>query len=83
MGRTELAEEIISFCVKYGIMQEPQDMVLKKRSMKNHLEYDWFVEYIIQKLLDARYIENMDSNRLEKLLKELEELRLYLQGKGL
>ena len=76
MNRKLLAEEIINFCVEYKIekyLLAPQSIV------EDYLKYNWFVESLIQMLwIKAKYIENVDCERLEKLIADLENVRLEL-----
>ena len=80
MGRKELAAEIADFCTQYQLMERPQDTIIKRHSIEKHLEYSWFVNYLIHKLITkAKYIKDMDHQRLEKLIAELEKVRSDLE----
>ena len=81
MGRKELAEEIVDFFIEYKIINNLQDKSLEKCRIEKNLEDSFYVEYLIQTLfLKTKYIENMDKNRLENLLTELEKVRLNLEN---
>jgi len=75
MSRGKLAEEIIDFCTKYRLLD------ISKSKIENQLENSLFIEYLIHMLIiRAKYIRNMDFERLNKLLDELEKIRLELNG---
>jgi len=79
MGRKELAAEIADFCTQYQLMERPQDTIIKRHSTLKHLEYSWFVDHLIHKLIaKAKYLKDMDNQRLEKLIAELEKVRADL-----
>ena len=79
MGRKELAEEIVDFFIEYNLM-ENSDTTITKQRIEAHLEHSWFVEYLIHiVLVRAKYIRNMDKDRLEKILTELEKLRFDVE----
>ena len=80
MGRKELAEEIVDFFIEYKIKGLTQEINIAQSKVEKYLEFDWFVENLIQTLyIKTRYIENMDNERLEKLVEELENVRLEVE----
>ena len=81
MRKKELAEEIIDFCVKYGVLinpgKSPEEIMRAKERVADHLKYSWFVENLIHELLTkTRYNRKVNHRRLKILLLKLEKTRL-------
>ena len=80
MERKILAEEIVSFCIEYKIKGFPKEKSIAQSRVEEYLQYDWFIENLIQTLLlKTKYIKNIDNKKLEALLAELEKVRLDLE----
>ena len=80
MERKELAEEIISFCVKYRLLGNPKKIILANERVEEELQNICFVESLIHMLiLKTKYIRDIDNDRLKALLVELEKVRLDLE----
>jgi len=80
MGRKDLVNELIDFICKYKLFSNAEDLRTETESIERHLEISMYVEGLIQLLITkAKYIENMDFARLNKLLSELEDIRLELE----
>jgi len=81
MEKLELAEEVISFCIKYRLLGNPKRIVLAKDRVVQELGNIVFVESLIHMLIvKTQYIE-VDNNSLKSLLMELEKTRLDLEYK--
>jgi len=79
MGKKELAEKIIYFCIEYRLLDRAKDMILEKGRVERELEDICFVENLIHLLiLKTKYIE-VDNRKLKNLLVELEKVRLDLE----
>ena len=79
MGRKELAEAIVDFCFMYGIFNNSEKASMSADRVLNQLRDISFVEYLIYKLMtEARDKENVDLNKLDQLVSELENIRLEL-----
>ena len=79
MGKLELAEEIIDFCVKYRLLGNPKRIVKSKDRVIQELENVCFVEGLIRMLIRKTQYIDVDNNRLKNLLIELEKVRLDLE----
>ena len=80
MGKKELAENLIDFCAQYNLFDTPKEIFLAKDKVVENLGDICFVESVIHTLiLKAKYIENVDFDRLKMLLIELEKVRLDLE----
>ena len=76
MTRKELIEEIVDFCIEYDMVniigRNSEEKPLLMKRVEKQLSYNRFVEYLIfELLLEAKYIDGMDNERLENLLREL------------
>jgi len=81
MEKLELAEGVISFCIKYRLLGNPKRIVLAKDRVAQELNNITFVESLIHMLIvKTQYIE-VDNNKLKSLLMELEKIRLDLEYK--
>lgn len=81
MERKVLVNEIIHFCLKYGILKYPVT-ARKFKNIERELANAEFVEGLINTIiLKARIHKNTDINKLKELLLELERLRLELEYK--
>ena len=79
MKRNILVEEIMNFCLDYGVFIELKEI---KSKIKQGLEQAELIESLINTIfLKAKSSKNMDIERVKELLIELEEVRLDLEFK--
>ena len=79
MGRKELAEEIISFCIRYKLIRNAKRLLLAKNRIEERLGDICFVESLIHIFILKTKFTEVDNDRLKKLLVELERVRLDLE----
>ena len=79
MKRKKLIDEIIDFYIEYGIIKntEIEDV---RQEMKEHLKHCDFLESLINTIIvKTRHRKNIDTEKIKKLLLELEKIRLELE----
>jgi len=82
MGRKDFITEFIDFIGTYKLFSNAEELKGAKEKLERHLENSVFVEGLIQLLITkAKYFDNMDFERLNKILSELEDIRLELEYK--
>ena len=65
--------------LKVKLFNDTERVSTSAARIEKDLDSSWFVEYLINKFLtQARYKKNMDFEKLNRLLSELEEIRLDL-----
>jgi len=80
MGRTDFVNELIDFIREYRLFSNAEN--LSKERIERQLEDSSFVEGLIHTLLvKTKYLDNVNFERLKKLILELEEIRLELEYK--
>ena len=77
MEKINLAREIVDFSIKYQLFANAENM--KTEGIARQLDESWFVELLVQTLMNAKYRENIDHKKLQELLSEIEKIRLELE----
>ncbi|MDR0469718.1 MAG: hypothetical protein LBH09_07065 [Peptococcaceae bacterium] len=77
MERIQLAQEIVNFFQKYELFGNADNM--KEDKIERQLDESWFLELLIQTLIEAKYKEGINHNKLSELLSELEKIRLDIE----
>ena len=74
MGRKDFINELIDFIGEYKLLD------VTKERIERYLEDSVFIEELIELFITkAKYLEDMDFERLNKLLSVLEDIRLELE----
>jgi hypothetical protein len=76
MGRNDLINALIEFSAKYNLFSKWKDIDNARERIEKQLEKIEFVDALIHLMLvKAKYRENMDFDKLNKLVLELEKIR--------
>jgi len=80
MKRKVLSNEIVNFCLEYGVFNITTNISDIKTRIEHQLEDYDFVESLINMIITkTKEQENIDIERLKRLLLELEKVRLELE----
>ena len=80
MKREELISEITDFCFKYRLFNKSVYMSEIKDKIEKGLNESDFIESLINTIIyKTRNQKNIDTEKLKKLLLELEKIRLELE----
>jgi len=80
MEKRKLAEEIVSFCCRYSLINNLEYTSASVQNVEGQLENCWFVEHLIHLFITkAKYKKGLDTKKLKELVLELEKIRLDLE----
>ena len=83
LNKSQLAEELVDFCVKYKILSminEVPKSIEMKENVVNKLKCSEFVEGFIHLLITSPKLKNnIDKRKLKELLLSLEKIKLELE----
>jgi hypothetical protein len=81
MERKILVEEIIKFCIEYGIINKTVNESEIKNEIYNHLNDNGYIGIIINTLITrTRNRNDIDTGKLIEIITELEYIRYELEG---
>ena len=80
MGRKDLINALIEFSAKYNLFSKWKDIDNARERIEKQLDKIEFVDALIHLLIiKAKYRENMDFEKLNELVSELEKIRNELE----